>query len=67
MFYDLSGVKYIPDNLEEFLTARSLAYWLQDDGYQSVSGLSVFQLLVKRVTGMTDSRRRLTSCRMLDA
>jgi hypothetical protein len=38
MFYDLSGVKFIPDNLEEFLTARSLAYWLMDDGYQSVVG-----------------------------
>ena len=34
MFYDLAGVKYIPDN--QFLTARSLAYWLMDDGYQFV-------------------------------
>jgi len=26
LFYDLEGVKFIPDNLEDFLTARSLAY-----------------------------------------
>ena len=38
MFYDLSGVKFIPDNLEEFLTAKSLAYWVMDDGYQSSTG-----------------------------
>lgn len=38
MFYDLSGVKFIPDNLEEQLTARSLAYWAQDDGYGIKSG-----------------------------
>jgi hypothetical protein len=38
MFYDLSGVKFIPDNLEEFLTAKSLAYWVMDDGYQSGTG-----------------------------
>jgi hypothetical protein len=31
-------VKYIPNNLEDFITARSLAYWLMDDGYKTTSG-----------------------------
>ena len=32
------GVKYILDNLENFITARSLAYWVMDDGYKTTSG-----------------------------
>jgi hypothetical protein len=38
LFYDNKGVKFIPDNLEEFITARSLAYWVMDDGYKTTSG-----------------------------
>jgi hypothetical protein len=38
LFYDLAGVKFIPNNLEELFTARSLAYWCMDDGYQSGTG-----------------------------
>jgi len=38
MFYDLEGVKFIPNNLENLLTARSLAYWVMDDGYKSGNG-----------------------------
>lgn len=38
LFYNSSGVKIIPDNLEDLLTARSLAYWIMDDGYKGVSG-----------------------------
>ena len=38
LFYDSNGVKYIPNNLEDFITARSLAYWIMDDGYKTTSG-----------------------------
>lgn len=38
MFYDSSGTKIIPLNLEEYLTERSLAFWAMDDGYKSTSG-----------------------------
>lgn len=38
LFYSSSGIKFIPYNLEEILTARSLAYWVMDDGYKSVNG-----------------------------
>jgi hypothetical protein len=27
LFYDKAGVKFIPNNLEDFITNRSLAYW----------------------------------------
>ena len=32
MFYDSSGKKFIPLNLEEIITQRSLAYWVMCDG-----------------------------------
>lgn len=35
LFYDESGTKFIPLNLEQIITARSLAYWTMDDGYKS--------------------------------
>jgi hypothetical protein len=35
LFYNSEGVKIIPDNLENLLTAKGLAYWLMDDGYKS--------------------------------
>jgi hypothetical protein len=38
-YYDLfykDGVKIIPNNLSELLTARGLAYWIMDDGGKSV-------------------------------
>jgi len=38
LFYDNSGKKIIPFNLEEFITARSVAYWAMDDGYKSPNG-----------------------------
>lgn len=38
LFYDNSGKKIIPLNLEELITAKSLAYWLMDDGYKSLGG-----------------------------
>ena len=30
--------KFIPLNLEENITSRSLAYWAMDDGYKSANG-----------------------------
>ena len=38
LFYDQSGKKIIPFNLEEIIAARSLAYWVMDDGYKSANG-----------------------------
>ncbi len=38
LFYDNSGKKIIPLNLEEIITNRSLAYWIMDDGYKSSNG-----------------------------
>jgi hypothetical protein len=38
LFYDSSSIKFIPLNLEELLTEKSLAYWAMDDGYKSVNG-----------------------------
>ena len=37
----VNGVKRIPLNIGELLTARSLAYWLMDDSYKHSSGLSI--------------------------
>jgi hypothetical protein len=41
MFYNSDGVKIIPSNLGELLTARGLAYWLMDDSYKSGKGLYI--------------------------
>ena len=38
LFYDELGIKYIPSNLDEIITPRSLAYWAMDDGYKSGKG-----------------------------
>ena len=38
LFYDASGVKFIPLNLEEMLTPIGLAFWAMDDGYKSGNG-----------------------------
>ena len=38
LFYDELGTKYIPSNLDELITPRSLAYWAMDDGYKSSKG-----------------------------
>ena len=58
-YYDLfykNKNKVVPSNIEELLTARSLAYWAQDDGSTDRSGfifhtdsftLSEVELLVK--------------------
>ena len=40
LFY-VDGVKRIPLNIGELLTARSLAYWLMDDSHKHSSGLSI--------------------------
>lgn len=41
IFYDLNGIKFIPQNLEELLTTRGLAYWIMDDGYKSKTGIYI--------------------------
>ncbi len=39
LFYDLNGKKVIPENIEELLTPKGLAFWFMDDGYKSKKGL----------------------------
>jgi LAGLIDADG DNA endonuclease family. len=38
LFYDDLGHKFIPLNLENLITAKSLAYWAMDDGYKTTNG-----------------------------
>ena len=38
-FYNSIGIKIIPSNIQDLLTARSLAFWIMDDGYNSSKGL----------------------------
>ena len=38
LFYDSSGKKLISEEIEKYFTARSLAYWIMDDGYNSLNG-----------------------------
>jgi LAGLIDADG DNA endonuclease family len=38
IFYKSENIKIIPDNLEEILTAKGLAYWLMVDSYKSNKG-----------------------------
>ena len=40
MFYDLN-VKKVPNNIYELLTARGLAFWIQDDGSKHGDGLHI--------------------------
>lgn len=41
LFYNSEGHKILPDNLESILTPRGLAYWIMDDGYNSVNGFYI--------------------------
>lgn len=50
LFYDSKGVKFIPDNLEDFITARSLAYWIMDDGYKTTPPGTGFYLCTESYT-----------------
>jgi hypothetical protein len=38
LYYNCSGVKIVPSNISELLTARGLAHWFMDDGYKSPNG-----------------------------
>lgn len=38
MFYNSEGIKILPLNIADLLTARSLAYWIMDDGYKLKNG-----------------------------
>jgi hypothetical protein len=37
LFY-LNGIKGVPSNIKELLTARALAYWIMDDGGKGTNG-----------------------------
>lgn len=38
LFYNSEGIKILPLNIANLLTARSLAYWIMDDGYKFKNG-----------------------------
>nr|YP_010691075.1 LAGLIDADG endonuclease [Phellinus igniarius]WBU93176.1 LAGLIDADG endonuclease [Phellinus igniarius] len=38
LFYESSGKKHVPLELEKLITPRSLAYWAMDDGYKTNKG-----------------------------
>lgn len=38
LFLDESGKKIIPTNIADYLTPRSLAFWIMDDGQQVKKG-----------------------------
>ena len=38
LFLDREGKKIIPQNIADHLTARSLAFWIMDDGQQVKRG-----------------------------
>jgi len=42
LFYNSEGLKILPENLEELLTARGLAYWIMDEGI-SIEKHFIFQ------------------------
>ena len=41
MFYNSSGIKIIPNDLDNLLTPRGLAYWIMDDGYNYEKGFYI--------------------------
>jgi hypothetical protein len=41
LFYDHTGKKILPENLEELLTPRGLAFWFMDDGYKFRNGFYI--------------------------
>lgn len=41
LFYNTDGIKTLPHNLEELLTAKGLAYWIMDDAYKFRNGLYI--------------------------
>jgi hypothetical protein len=42
LFYNETGVKIIPANIDELLTPVGLAYWLADDGHFHKAGGGVY-------------------------
>jgi len=34
----LDGIKIVPKNIDQLLTAKGLAYWAQDNGYKYQDG-----------------------------
>ena len=38
LFYNSSGKKIISEDINQYFTARSLAYWIMDDGYKAENG-----------------------------
>ena len=42
IFYNEEKIKIIPNNIDNLLTAKGLAYWIMDDGYKSRKGIYIF-------------------------
>ena len=73
LFY-CNNKKVVPDNIEELLTARSLAYWAMDDGHAERSGfifntncftLKEVQLLIKALKNKFDLNCSIQTCKDL--
>lgn len=41
LFYNSKGKKILPNNIEQLLTPKGLAYWFMDDGYKAEKGLYI--------------------------
>ena len=41
IFYNKEKIKIIPNNIDNLLTAKGLAYWIMDDGYKSRKGIYI--------------------------
>lgn len=41
LFYNSEGKKILPNNIEQLLTPKGLAYWFMDDGYKAEKGLYI--------------------------
>lgn len=41
LWYDVSGIKRVPLNIEKYLTPRALAHWIMDDGSKSNYGVKL--------------------------
>ena len=42
LFYSCSGIKSIPKNIIDYLTPISLAYWIINSGYKTISGTYIY-------------------------
>lgn len=61
LFYNLEGKKIIPNNINQLLTPRGLAYWIRDDGSIQNKGLhlNVYGLTLDEVVKLKSTLENL--------